>query len=173
TALNVGLERGEGISMRVGDGITGMPLTGVIANAVDANGGVAFQGMVTLDSTGKGEISSLAPGQYVVHLTSDGYASKTSVMNAPSSLVPIALTPGGRVEVRTAVPLQGRVVDGSGMAYQLNNFRPDGRVSGGPPVISWDQFAPGSYQLLVGAAGSEVPYPFTVVEGQTTRVVVK
>jgi hypothetical protein len=171
--LNFGLQRGEGISIRVGDGITGLPLTGVIASAVDGNGTVAFQGMVTLDSTGKGDISSLAPGQYAVHLTADGYASRTNVMNAPSPLVPIALTPGGRVQVTTALPIQGRVVDSAGMAYQLNNFRPDGRISGSPPVITLSHVAPGSYQLLVGASGSEVPYPFTVVEGQTTTVVVK
>jgi protocatechuate 3,4-dioxygenase beta subunit len=171
--LNFGLQRGEGISIRVGDGLTGLPLTGVIASAVDASGAVAFQGSITLDSTGKGEISSLAPGRYAVHVTSDGYASRTNVLDAPSSLVPIVLTPGGRVEVTTSVALQGRVVDGAGLPYQLNNFRADGRVSGSPPVITWIHVAPGSYQLLVGVPGSEVPYPFTVVEGQTTTVVVK
>jgi uncharacterized GH25 family protein len=167
--LNFGLQRGEGISIRVGDGITGLPLSGVIVAAVGVSGSVGYQGSVTLDSTGKGEVSSLAPGRYTVHFRSDGYASRTAVIDAPSPLVPITLTRGGRVEVITSVALTGRVVDGSGTAYQLSNFRPDGRVSGAPPALSWNHVAPGSYQLLVGAPGSEVPYPFTVVEGQTTR----
>jgi large repetitive protein len=172
-SVDFGLQRGEGISVRIADGITGLPLKGVIVSAVDGGGGVGYQGAITLDSSGKGEINSLAPGQYSVHFSADGYASRTSVMNAPSPLTPVMLTPGGRVDVTMAVPFSGRVVDSSGLPYQLNAFRSDGRVSGSPPVVSWQHVAPGSYQLLVGPAGAEVPFPFNVVEGQTTTVVVK
>ena len=172
STLDFGLQRGEGISIRVGDGITGVPLKAVTVAAQAGDGSVAFQGFVSLDSTGKGEITSLAPGRYVVHFFSDGYAPGTAVMNAPSALVSLALTPGGRVEVLTATALTARLVDASGMAYPLSAYRPDGRVGGPAPVVSWDHLAPGSYQLLVGPQGAEKPYPFTVAEGQTTRVTV-
>jgi hypothetical protein len=159
--------------VRLGDGLTGAPLRGATVAAVAGDGTVAYQGFISLDSTGKGEISSLAPGQYVVHFFTDGYASRTAVMNAPSALVSIGLTPGGRVEVLTAVALTGRLVDSSGMPYPLNAFRPDGRVGGSAPVVAWEHLAPGSYQLLVGPPGGEKPFPFTVAEGQTTRVTVQ
>jgi protocatechuate 3,4-dioxygenase beta subunit len=173
TSLDFGLQRGEGISVRLGDGLTGSPLRGATVAAVAGDGTVAYQGFISLDSTGKGEISSLAPGQYVVHFFTDGYASRTAVMNAPSALVSIGLTPGGRVEVLTPVALTGRLVDSSGMPYPLNAFRPDGRVGGSAPVVAWEHLAPGSYQLLVGPPGGEKPFPFTVAEGQTTRVTVQ
>jgi hypothetical protein len=173
TSLDFGLQRGEGISVRVADGITGLPLKGVIVAAVDGGGAIGYQGAVTLDSTGKGEINSLAPGRYTVHFFADGYSSHTAVLDAPSPLVPMALTPGGRVEVATPLPLSGRIVDSSGLPYQLNAWRSDGRVSGAAPLVAWEHVAPGSYQLLVGPAGAEVPFPFTVAEGQTTLVQVK
>lgn len=171
--LDFGLSRGEGVSIRVVDGLTGLPLKAVTASATSGGGAVGFQGPVALDSTGKGEISSLAPGRYVVRVFSDGYASRTGVLDVPSALVTLALTPGGRVEIVTSTPLSARLVDASGLPYQMNAWRMDGRVGGGPPVVSWDHVAPGSYQLMVGPAGAERPYPFTVVEGQTTRVEVK
>jgi protocatechuate 3,4-dioxygenase beta subunit len=171
--LDFGLQRGEGISIRVGDAMTGVPLKAVTVSAQAADGSVAFQGFVSLDSTGKGEITSLAPGQYTVHLFSDGYAPRTAVLNAPSALVSLGLTPGGRVEVTTPIALSGRLVDDSGRPYPLNAYRPDGRVGGLAPVVSWEHLAPGSYQLLVGPQGGEKPYPFTVAEGQTTRLTVQ
>ena len=168
--LNFALQRGEGVSIRVADGLTGIPLRGVNASAVDGTGAVTFQGSVSLDSTGKGEISSLAPGQYVVRVFSDGYAARSAVVTAPSPLVTVALTPGGRLEVAAPAAWTGRLVDSAGLAYSLSAFRSDGRVSGSAPIASWEHLAPGSYQLLVAAQGGEAPFPFTVVEGQTTRV---
>ncbi len=168
--LDFALQRGEGISVRLADGLTGVALRGVIVTALDGSGSIGFEGSLTLDSSGKGEINSLAPGRYAVHFFSDGYAPRTAVIDAPSALVPVALTPGGRVEVTTAVPISGRIVDASGLPYALGPFRTDGRVNGSPPLTAWDHVAPGSYQLLIGAPSSETPYPFTVVEGQTTRV---
>ncbi len=168
--LNFALQRGEGVSIRIADGLTGIPLRGVFASAVDGSGAVAFQGSITLDSTGKGEIGSLAPGQYAVHVFSDGYAPRAAVVTAPSPLVALALTPGGRLEVAAPAGWTGRIVDASGLPYPMGPFRPDGRVNGSAPVASWDHVAPGTYQLLVGAPGAEAPYPFTVTEGQTARV---
>jgi len=132
----------------------------------------AGYGMVNLDSTGKGEISSLAPGQYLVSFFSDGYAPRSAVMNAPSPLVPLGMTPGGRVDVLSPSAFSGRLVDSSGRPYPLSAYRPDGRVGGPGPVTTWEHLAPGSYQLLVGPQGGEKPFPFSVAEGQTTRVTV-
>ena len=91
----------------------------------------------------------------------------------PTSILPVVLTPGGRVEVRPVVQVSGRIVDASGAAYLVNPYRLDGRVYPAPPVTVWDNFTPGSYQLFVTTSGGEVAYPFTVAESQTTTVVVK
>jgi protocatechuate 3,4-dioxygenase beta subunit len=168
--LNFALQRGEGVSIRVADGLTGIPLRGVIASAVDGTGAVTFQGSISLDSTGKGEIGSLAPGQYVVHVFSDGYAARAAVVTAPSPLVTVALTPGGRLEVAAPAAWTGRLVDSTGLPYSTGPFRSDGRINGSAPVAAWEHLAPGSYQLMVGSQGGEAPFPFTVVEGQTTRL---
>jgi hypothetical protein len=77
------------------------------------------------------------------------------------------------VEVRPVVPVSGRILDASGAVYLLSPFRLDGRVNPAPPVTVWDNFAPGSYQLLVASTDGEKAYPFTVVEGRTTTVDVR
>ena len=59
------------------DGLTGMPLGGVNALAFAGTGTVAFQGTVSLDSTGSGEIPSLAPGRYAIFIFSAGYAPRS------------------------------------------------------------------------------------------------
>lgn len=171
--FNFGLQRGEGITIRVLDGLTGLPLKGVAITAFSGGGAVAFQGSVSLDSTGKGEISSLGPGRYAAYFFSDGYAPGPVALDAPSSLVSIAMTPGGRLQLRTETPVLGRVVDAAGASYLLSPWRTDGKVSVAPPLSSWDHVAPGSYRLLVGLPGQESSFPFTVAEGQTVAIEVK
>jgi len=142
--------------------------------AYGGGGAIAFSGTVSLDSTGLGEITSLAPGAYAFYIFSNGYSPRSfTSVQVPTSILPVVLTPGGRVEVRPALPVSGRILDSSGAVYLLGPYRLDGRVNPAPPVTVWDNFTPGSYQLFVTANGGEVAYPFTVAEGQTTTVVVK
>ncbi len=173
STTNFSLAKGSGISIRISDGVLGFPLRGVTVLAFGSNGGVAFQGSVSLDSSGKGEISSLGPGRYSIYFFSDGYAPRAlPAIDAPSPEVAIAMTPGGRVEVHTGVPGTGRLTDGSGAVYLLSPFRLDGRVTAVPPASTWEHLAPGQYTLQMTGGGQGV-YPFTIAEGQTTRLDVK
>jgi len=165
--LNFALTKGSGLTIRVADGLTGLPMHGVTVLAFGASGTVAYQGQVALDSTGTGEISSLTPGAYSIYLFSDGYAPRSlPSVTVPAPTASVAMTPGGRVEIRSAAAATGQIADGSGSVYLMSPFRLDGRVSVFPPVWSSDHFAPGNYRLMVGSKA----YPFTVAEGQTTRV---
>jgi protocatechuate 3,4-dioxygenase beta subunit len=168
------LSRGTGVGLQANDGLTGSPLRGVSVIAYGAGGSIAFSGAITLDSTGRGEIGSLGPGAYALYIFSNGYSPRSfpSVM-VPSATLGVTLTPGGRVEVRPTVQVTGRILDGSGSIYLLGPYRLDGTVHPGPPVTVWDNFAPGSYQLVVTGPDGEKSYPFTVAEGRTTTLVVK
>lgn len=168
------LERGAGLGIRANDGLTGLPLRGVSVIAYGGGGAVAYSGTVTLDSTGHGEITSLAPGAYALYVFSNGYSPRSfPSVQVPAATLPVALTPGGRVEVRPTVPVSGRIVDASGVIYLLGPYRLDGRVNPAPPVTVWDNFTPGSYQLYVTGTEGEKAYPFTVSEGRTTTLEVK
>lgn len=165
------LVRGAGLLIRAADGQTGLPLKGLSVLALSASGSVAFSGPVSLDSEGKGEISSLVPGTYSVFVFSQGYAPRSlPLVNAPSPTLAITMTLGGRVEIRTDAPVTGRILDASGAAYLISPWRLDGRVSVAPPVVAWDNFAPGSYRLVATTATGERSWPFTVTEGKTTVV---
>jgi protocatechuate 3,4-dioxygenase beta subunit len=169
--VDFALDPGSGVAIQVTDGVTGIPLGGVSALAFGSTGGIAFQGAVSLDATGTGEIPSLAPGQYSVYVFSAGYAPRAmSPLSVPSGTVPVAMTPGGRVEARASSPLSGRITDGSGALVLLSPFRFDGSVTIAPPVTVWEHLAPGSYTLLVSTAGGDKPFPFSVAEGQTSGV---
>ncbi len=168
------LSRGTGVGIQANDGLTGLPLRGVSVIAFGAGGSIAFNGTISLDSSGHGDIGSLGPGAYALYVFSNGYSPRSFPnVIVPSATLGVALTPGGRVEVRPAVPVSGRIVDGAGSIYLLGPFRLDGTVHPGPPVTVWDNFAPGSYQLIVAGGTGEASYPFTVAEGQTTTLVVK
>jgi len=168
------LERGTGLGLRANDGLTGLPLRGVSVIAYGGGGTVAYSGTVSLDSTGRGEIASLGPGAYALYVFSNGYSPRSfPSVQVPSATLPVALTPGGRVEVRPAVQVSGRIVDASGVIYLLGPWRLDGRVNPAPPVTVWENFTPGSYQLFVTAADGEKAYPFTVAEGRTTTLEVR
>ena len=170
--LDFTLDPGAGLPIQVSDGLSGMPLGGVSALAFGADGSVAYQGTVSLDATGKGEVPSLLPGRYSLYVFSAGYAPKTlAAITVPSDLVPVAMTPGGRVEVRASTPTTGQIADTSGAVMLLSPFRLDGSVTATPPVTVWEHVAPGSYNLRIGIGNGQRAYPFTAVEGQTTPLV--
>lgn len=171
--LNVSLTRGAGLTIRAVDGTTGLPLRSLTVLAYVGSGSLAFTGSVPLDAEGKGEVSSLAPGGYVLYVFSQGFASRSYPVTVPSPMLSIAMTPGGRVEVRTDAPFTGRLVDGAGAPYLLFPGRLDARVSGAPPVVSWGGLAPGSYRLIVSGPSGENSYPFTVSEGATATVQIR
>ncbi|MDQ5858899.1 MAG: carboxypeptidase regulatory-like domain-containing protein [Acidobacteriota bacterium] len=171
--LNVSLTRGAGLTIRAVDGTTGLPLRSLTVLAYAGSGSLAYTGSVPLDAEGKGEVSSLSPGGYALYVFSQGFASRSYPVTVPSPMLSIAMTPGGRVEVRTDVPFTGRLVDAAGAPYLLFPGRMDARVSGAPPVVSWGGLAPGSYRLIVSGPSGENAYPFTVSEGATATVQIR
>jgi protocatechuate 3,4-dioxygenase beta subunit len=169
--LDFALDPGAGLSIRATDGVSGMPLGGLIALAFGAGGTIAFQGSVALDGTGAGQIPSLPPGRYALYVFSAGYASRAfPSVTVPSAPVTVTLTPGGSVQARATAPLSGRIVDGGGNPVLLGPNRLDGRVVVAPPITVWLHLAPGGYAFLVPAGTGETPYSFTVSEGQTTTL---
>ena len=80
------------------------------------------------------------------------------------------MTPGGRVEVRSESPASGRLTDASGNVYLLGMNRIDGLLFTAPPVVVWENVAPGSYTFVAGGATGVKSYPLTVTEGQTSRL---
>jgi len=171
---NLSLERGSGLSIRVVDGVSSIPLRSVYVLAYSIMGSIAFSGHVSLDSEGKGEISSLTPGSYELALFSDGYAPRSfRGVQTPSADLSVGLTPGGRVELRTEAPVSGRLVDGSGATYRISPWRLDGRLDAAPPISSLEHLAPGSYQLIVSGPSGERSYPFSVTELGTTTVEIR
>jgi protocatechuate 3,4-dioxygenase beta subunit len=169
--LDFGLDPGAGLTIRATDGLSGMPLGGLIALAFGAGGTVAFQGSVSLDGTGMGQIPSLPPGQYALYVFSAGYAPRAwPSVTVPSAPVSVTLTPGGSVQARATAPLSGRILDGGGNPVLLGPNRLDGRVTVAPPVTVWQHLAPGGYAFAVPNSNGEATYPFTVSEGQTTTL---
>src|SRR5262249_3140379 len=164
------MQEGEGLSLSVVDGLTGLPLHGVTAAVYAGDGSVAFQGSVSLDSTGKGDVTSLGPGRYLAYFFSDGYAGRSMPVDVPSQNATLALTPGGRVEVRVSSPIPGQLVDASGVRYLMSPWRTDGQVHLMAPVTSGADVAPGTSEPFTGPAGAQRPFTFTVVEGQTVTV---
>ncbi len=165
------LDPGAGLPIQISDGLTGIPLGGVSALAFGTDGSVAYQGTVTLDANGKGEIPSLLPGRYAVYVFSAGYAAKAlPSVTVPSDTIPIGMTPGGRLEIRPTAPTPARLADASGAIVLLSPFRLDGTLTAAPPVTVWEHISPGSYNLLTGSGEGQKGYPFTIVEGQTTTL---
>jgi protocatechuate 3,4-dioxygenase beta subunit len=172
--LDIRLSRGTGLSIRATDGLTGLPARGVSVVVFSATRAIAYQGNVSLDSAGQGEIPSLAPGRYSLYVFATGYASRAlPAVDVPSSTVPVLLTPGGRLELRSEAAFSGRILDVIGVPYLSSPWRIDGTVSVSPPAAIWENFPPGSYQLVVSSPGGDKSYAFTVAEGRPTRVEVK
>lgn len=170
--VNIALARGPGLVLRATDGLTGLPLASLSAFALSPEKALAFEGIVSLDTTGQGEIS-LAPGSYRLSLSAAGYASRVLQVSVPSPTLAVALTPGGRVEFRTETMQSCRILDGAGNPYFSPSSGADGVVRIAPPVTVWESLPAGAYVLVVKTPGADKPYPFTVAEGKTTTVELK
>ena len=138
------LDRGTGIGIQANDGLTGMPLRGINVLAYGAGGSIAFSGSVSLDSTGRGEVSSLGPGVYAIYF----FPTATRPRSYPAVQVPRrrpSRSPRRRVEVRPSVPGQ-RPHRGypSGRRSALLETLPPRRERPppSPPVTVWGRTSP-------------------------------
>ena len=167
------MTRGEGLELRVRDGIYQIPLRSANVRVKDGAGAVVTSTWLSLDGDGKGEISSLRPGRYTLVLGSDGYATQVlEGVVVPGAPLPVVLTPGGSIEVR---PGEASKAKGSatlrnalGQPHPYRSWGTEGRVAlpaAGSEVV--ENIAPGSYTLAVEGAA---PKGFTVTEGGRTVV---
>ncbi|MEO6325005.1 MAG: carboxypeptidase regulatory-like domain-containing protein [Thermoanaerobaculia bacterium] len=173
--LTIELTRGEGIGVQARDGIYNIPLRGLLVRVLDAQKSAVFTGSIVLDSQGRGDIPSLKPGRYTVMADASGYAPVTiDGVSVPSQTVPVTLTAGGNVEIRSGpktlaggTGTQARFLTASGVSYAYSLFAADGQVALASPVRRLENFAAGSYILALTGGDSK---PFSVREGGSTLI---
>ncbi len=166
--VTIELTRAQGLTVEIRDARTNVPLRSVLAAATDTASRTAFLGAVALDSSGRGELTSLKPGSYRLWISSSGYAPRTlTSVTAPSQIVRVSLSPGGSLEIRMgpetkALPAaRVRLLSTSGIPYGVDPS-PDGWF----PALGGDRRIPnveaGVYVVAVeGGASKNV----TVTEG--------
>jgi hypothetical protein len=155
--LRFELGRGEGVGITVRDGVYGIPLRSVMARVLDGAGNAVFLGSVALDGEGRGEVPSLKPGSYRMLVDASGYAAvELPSVSAPNANLPIALTPGGTLEIRSGPrtlekgTATATLTSSSGRPAVLSLFESGGALTLGNPVRRIQNLAPGAYVLSCG-----------------------
>jgi protocatechuate 3,4-dioxygenase beta subunit len=167
-AGTIEMTRGDGLELRVRDGIYQIPLRSANVRVKDGAGAVVLSTWLSLDGDGKGEIASLRPGRYTLVLGSNGYATQVlEGIVVPGAPLPVALTPGGSVEVRPGEASRAKgsatLLSAFGQPHPYRSWGTEGRVTlpaAGNEVV--ENLAPGSYTLAVEGVA---PKGFTVTEG--------
>ncbi len=149
--LTLNLKRGSGLSIEEKDAQMGFGLRSVFVRA--QKGTIdSVSGGVSLDSEGKGEIPGLPPGVYSITAQAAGYAPVRVVnVQAPSTRLRLALTPGGAVEFRTTAeflagaPRSGQLISLTGAPMVLGPQGPNSfRLS--RTIQRVENLAPGRYR---------------------------
>ena len=172
-AGTIEMTRGDGLELRVLDGIYQIPLRSASVRVKDGTGAVVISTWLSLDGDGKGEIASLKPGSYTLVVGSGDYAPQLlQGVVVPGAPLPVALTPGGSVEVRPGEASRAKgsatLRNALGQPHPYRPFGPEGLVTLPPVGVALvDHLAPGSYTL---AAEGVAPKGFTVTEGGRTVV---
>jgi protocatechuate 3,4-dioxygenase beta subunit len=167
-AGTIEMTRGDGLEVRVRDGIYGIPLRSALVRVKDGRGDVGSSTWLTLDGDGKGEIAFLRPGTYTIVVAGSRYAPRTfENVGVPGPPLQVTLTPGGTLELKYGPAALAKgfatLLDAFGRPYAFRAYGPEGRItltSAGFATI--EGLAPGSYTLAV--EGME-PKAFTVTEG--------
>ena len=162
--VTIQLRRGEGVGLVVRDGIFATPLRGAFVRVIDGAGATVYMGMVSLDSDGRGDIPSLKAGRYDFRIGAAGYAGiALPGVTVPSPPIPVALTPGGSVDIQSGPQTQaipnaaGRFLDSAGAVYFDSPYSPDGVVRLSGPLRRIEHVAPGHYTFaLEGGVRREV-----------------
>lgn len=167
------LERGSGLRLQAIDGRTALPLRGLAVLVFASDRTLVYSGPVSLDTSGAGEIPGLAPGLYTVSVSSLGYAPQTLPgITVPGPTVSLALTPGGRLEIRGVPGLSGTawITTSLEMPYLVTWGRLDNALALSGEITVVPQIAPGAYRLVVQTGSQPSAYAFVVREGETTVV---
>ncbi|MBZ5637248.1 MAG: carboxypeptidase regulatory-like domain-containing protein [Acidobacteriia bacterium] len=174
--LVIALKRGAGLGIGVRDGLSGVPLRGVMVRVLGAGGSqVLGSTSISLDSDGQGEIPSLPPGGYSVLAAASGYALvRIDGVAVPSSAVMLTLTPGGDVEIHAGPDTVASgtpactIATAAGQPALLSIRSSEGAFTMSAPTVELRNVPPGSYVLSVPAVPASVK--FTVSEGTKTVV---
>jgi uncharacterized GH25 family protein len=172
--LQVKMSRSDSITLKIVDARDGRPLGGMVW-VYDAQGRIVYDTMrMFRGDSDAGEMSlPLAPGSYTATVTANNYASVNIAVQSPSPARSIALTPGGRLLIRSKHSMNRlvRLIDANGLPYgRFNNPRPSRELLPQPGTTQITNVAPGTYtlQLLDGERvvdSTEV----TVQEGGVTE----
>lgn len=174
--VTVEMTRAEGITIHANDGTTGIPIGSIQALFFGGTGGVAYDGSVALDSTGRGEIPQLPAGSYAAYFFARGYAPQAAgTLAIPTPPLTLAFTSGGELDIRTDDAHAGApasLIGASGAPYLANpfNFNPQFVLAG--TLTQRPHLAPGAYTLTVSWPDGAKSYPVTIGEGQATTVAV-
>lgn len=167
------LEPSEGLRVAIVDARDGRPLNASVV-VRDMSRRIVANDHEGVDSDGSVTIP-LAPGQYLLSTSANGYGTVTRPVSAPGRGVRIGLTPGGTLILESERVLDGRVrlVGADGEEYVrcwcngLDTIALEGRRT------TIEHVTPGSYTLDVlenAIAGPSGTVPVEIREGETTRI---
>jgi hypothetical protein len=176
TDVTIPLTRSEGITVHGLDGRTGLPLSSVEALFFAPGGGVAFEGPVPLDSTGRGEIPQLPAGTYAAYFFARGYAPQLAgTVAIPTAPLTFSFTAGGEIDIRTDAAHAGApasLATAGGVAWLENAYNFNSAFTLAGTLTSRPRIAPGAYVLTVEWPDGPKTYPVAVTDGQTTAITV-
>lgn len=154
--VSVELRRGQGLQVVARDGIYATPLRSLGVEVTDAGGRFAYGEYISLDSEGRGEIASLAPGSYSLRVWADGYAPlDLGPLTVPAASLAVSLTPGGSLLIRVGSQTLARsgatahLHRSDGTTYGL--YGSGGKIRLGQPIVHYGNVAPGAYTLVTDA----------------------
>lgn len=174
--LELRLSANAGVTLKVVDARDGRTMNASVdvfdmAGRLVQDTGFRFGGV---DSASDIKLS-LSPGQYVATVMAPGYAAQSVNLTSPGTQG-VALTPGGRIVVRSSRSERQRVrlVDARGVVYPRTRYAMGARdLPPNPATLPLNNVAPGSYTLQVVTGGDAVvvkSVPVTVAEGMTVEV---
>jgi len=162
------LQPRSGTRLRIVDGMKGVPVSRARVR-VTAQGAIAFEETLVLDSGGRGELPAMAPGSYVLSVVVAGYAPRSLSIQTPAPAIDVSVEPGGRLQLRLPASTSNRVrlLDAGGIAQAVAGSDAAGWTSIAGPTTVWMNVAAGSYRLE-SRTGSVTP---VVVRSGLTSVV--
>jgi hypothetical protein len=158
--LQVKLSRADSVTLKLVDARDGRPVNGIVW-VYDLQGRSVYDNMRMLRGIGDtdaGEMSlPLAPGSYTASINANNYASVNIAVQSPSAPRVVALTPGGKLLLRSKHSdlRYVRLIDANGIPYgRFNNPLPTRDLFPQPGTTQISNVAPGTYtvQLLNGAS---------------------
>jgi hypothetical protein len=164
--LEITLERGERLVLRVVEDPSGQPVDRVSVSVRDAAKKAVYSGGPAYDDSGAMSVS-LAPGQYKVTVTAYGYGWQTVDATVPGPELVVRIARAGRVVV------QGRVPGAVGLRLASTNSPV--KIGNQVPPATFENVPSGTYNLEVTGAKGVVlkSKPVVVTPGATTTVVLE